>query len=247
MSQEYSSIPDLSNVHYDQESFQMGVNAGTNFVKSKYAQLRDLAEEGEYSWRVMGFFAGMLMLLNGVLGALSSLFGLALFSLLINIYITMFGAICVLLEYQDRALTKQYLRIVEREIHFLLLPMGRGIFYTFCGTLLVVKGGLFSALSGICILCIGCVLFYSNREAAASLAELRATQFDDQKIQQLFNSYDKSGDGSLTPAELANLCNDLGSPLDYNTLESALLILDVNSDGKITYEEFVGWYKGSLA
>jgi Ca2+-binding EF-hand superfamily protein len=45
---------------------------------------------------------------------------------------------------------------------------------------------------------------------------------------------------------LASLCNDLGSPLDYNTLESALLILDVNMDGKINYEEFIGWYKGSL-
>jgi len=149
------------------------------------------------------------MSLNGVLGALSSLFGLALFSLLMNVYIVVFGAICVLLEYQDRSLTKKYLRTVEKEMHFLFLPMGRGIFYTFCGTLLIVKGGLFSALSGICILLIGCVLFYSNRQAAASLAELRAGQFDDQKIQQLFSSYDKSGDGSLAPAEYVDMLHTI--------------------------------------
>lgn len=103
--------------------------------------------------------------------------------------------------YQDRSLTKKYLRTVEREMHFLFLPMGRGIFYTFCGTLLIVKGGVFSSLSGICILLIGCLLFYSNRQAVASLSEIQAGQFDDQKIQQLFNTYDKSGDGALAPAE----------------------------------------------
>jgi hypothetical protein len=86
-------------------------------------------------------------------------------------------------------------------MHFLFLPMGRGIFYTFCGTLLIVKGGVFGSLSGICILLIGCLLFYSNRQAVASLSEIQAGQFDDQKIQQLFNTYDKSGDGALAPAE----------------------------------------------
>lgn len=44
---------------------------------------------------------------------------------------------------------------------------------------------------------------------------------------------------------LASLCSDLGSPLDYNTLESALLILDTNANGKISYDEFIGWYKGT--
>jgi hypothetical protein len=48
----------------------------------------------------------------------------------------------------------------------------------------------------------------------------------------------------LIYCRLANLCSDLGSPLDYNTLESALLILDVNVNGKISYDEFIGWYKG---
>ena len=158
--------------------------------------------------------------------------------------------------------------MIERELHFLYLPMGRGVFYVFCGNLLVVKGGLWSAMSGLCILCIGCLIFYSNRAAAASLHELRAQQYDDAKIQEVFNTYDVNGDGCLAPTEyvafeffvvvfallhkifvhlmfrLANLCNDLGSPLDYNTLESALLTLDVDANGKISYAEFIGWYKG---
>lgn len=243
MAQEYASIPDLNIYHTDQ--LYEGVEAGKGFVTNKYAQMKAMAEEGEYSWRVLGFFAGVLMILNGVFGALSSLFGLSLFGLLINLFIAIFGTICGLLEYQDKALTKKYLRTIEREMHFLYLPMGRGIFYVFCGTLLVTKGGLWSAMCGLCIVCIGVLVFYSNRQAFASLVELRANQFDDAKIQELFNTYDANGDGALAPADLASLCSDLGSPLDYNTLESALLILDVDSNGKITYSEFIGWYKGN--
>lgn len=242
MAKEYSAIPDITD--YDPEKLKMGIDAGKNYMKEKYAQMKVIAEEGEYSWRVLGFFAGMLMTVNGLLSSLSALFGLSLFSLLINLFVVLFGVICTMLEYQDKTMTKKYLQTIEREMHFLYLPMGRGIFYFFCGSLLIVKDGLFSAISGLCILLIGCLLFYSNRRAVAALAELREEQFNDEKIQQLFHTYDKNGDGSLAPAELASLCSDLGSPLDYNTLESALLILDVNTNGKISYEEFIGWYKG---
>ena len=86
-------------------------------------------------------------------------------------------------------------------MHFLYLPMGRGVFYLFCGSLLVVKGGVISGLSGLAVLLIGCLLFYSNRQAVAALSELRAEQFNDERIQQLFHSYDTNGDGSLAPTE----------------------------------------------
>jgi hypothetical protein len=36
---------------------------------------------------------------NGILGSLASLFGLALFSLLMNLYIVVFGGVCILLEW----------------------------------------------------------------------------------------------------------------------------------------------------
>jgi Ca2+-binding EF-hand superfamily protein len=42
---------------------------------------------------------------------------------------------------------------------------------------------------------------------------------------------------------LAELCKSLGSPLSYNVLESAILLLDKNNDGKIQYDEFLAWYK----
>jgi hypothetical protein len=37
-------------------------------------------------------------MVNGVLGSLSSLFGLSLFGLLLHLFVVLFGAICTLLE-----------------------------------------------------------------------------------------------------------------------------------------------------
>lgn len=43
---------------------------------------------------------------------------------------------------------------------------------------------------------------------------------------------------------LAALCQALGSPLDYNSLEAAVLLLDKDGDGRIDYAEFANWWKG---
>jgi len=50
--------------------------------------------------------------------------------------------------------------------------------------------------------------------------------------------------GSLDSSELAALVASLGTTLTLNELEAALLLLDRNDDGKITFEEFLSWYEG---
>lgn len=51
---------------------------------------------------------------------------------------------------------------------------------------------------------------------------------------------------SLIFYRLATLCQELGSPLDYNALESAVLVLDTDGDNHIQYSEFIAWYKGTV-
>ena len=46
---------------------------------------------------------------------------------------------------------------------------------------------------------------------------------------------------------LAALCQSLGSPLDYNSLEAAVLLLDKDGNGRIDYVEFANWWKGQDA
>jgi Ca2+-binding EF-hand superfamily protein len=50
--------------------------------------------------------------------------------------------------------------------------------------------------------------------------------------------------GALDSAELVTLVASLGTTMTFNQLEVALLLLDKNGDGKITFDEFLYWYQG---
>jgi Ca2+-binding EF-hand superfamily protein len=67
---------------------------------------------------------------------------------------------------------------------------------------------------------------------------------NEKELEATFKRFDIDNTGTLDSAELASLCQSLGSPLTLNELESAILVLDVNGDGKITYGEFLKWYVG---
>ena len=114
----------------------------------------------------------------------------------------------------------------------------------FCGTLLVAKGGLVSSLIGIFICGIGILLYTSSKNAYHALNQLKNEHISDQVIKESFHKFDHDNTGELSSPQLAQLCQALGSPLNYNDLESAILLLDKNGDGKIDYKEFLTWWKG---
>jgi len=64
------------------------------------------------------------------------------------------------------------------------------------------------------------------------------------EIVQVFQKYDVDGNGSLDPQEFRNCLNEtgvLGRPLDAKEVQSIMVGLDENDDGKIDYEEFVNF------
>merc|ERR1711988_567528 len=62
------------------------------------------------------------------------------------------------------------------------------------------------------------------------------------EIMQVFQQYDQNQDGTLDPAEFKTCLNEtgvLGRPLDAKEVQSIMLSIDENDDGKVDYEEFV--------
>lgn len=165
------------------------------------AQLRKYAEEGNWTWKVLGFIAGLLMMANGVLSFLVELTSLSPLMAVLDIYMFCFGLICVLLEYKEQALTQKYINIIRREALFLYKPYGRGAFYMLCGSILLAKGGILSPLIGLFVCCIGLLLFSSSRQAQRSLDVLREQQFNDELMSAKFQEFDKNNDGYLNAAE----------------------------------------------
>ena len=79
--------------------------------------------------------------------------------------------------------------------------------------------------------------------AKAKLDKMKGHVKDEAEVRKLFKAADKDRTGSLTPAELADLCKSLGSELDQNELEAAMACLDTDGSGVIKYGEFYTWWK----
>ncbi len=65
----------------------------------------------------------------------------------------------------------------------------------------------------------------------------------DPQIKEMFEKYDKNGDGFMDRSELRSLFNDIAGTLDLSPDEIADVDqkfdeADINKDGKLSYEEF---------
>ncbi|XP_024992173.1 probable calcium-binding protein CML16 [Cynara cardunculus var. scolymus] len=58
------------------------------------------------------------------------------------------------------------------------------------------------------------------------------------QLMKVFQLFDKDGDGSITPAELAGQMAKMGLPLTYRELNDLMNDIDTNGDGIISFHEF---------
>ena len=59
-----------------------------------------------------------------------------------------------------------------------------------------------------------------------------------EQLMKVFQLFDKDGDGSITPAELAGQMAKMGLPLTYQELNDLMNDIDTNGDGIISFHEF---------
>lgn len=214
------------------------------YSQQRFDELKKYAEEGNWTWKVAGLLAGLLIIGNSFLSFFSHLASLSPFSAVIDVYLIVFGIIACLLEYKEKTLTKAQLDTLKREALFLYRPYGRAAFYFFIGLLIIATGGLLGFIIGIFVCVIGVIIFHASRQAFNQLNTLKGSLHNEQEVAAKFKEFDKDGSGFLDSVELAALCRSLGTQLTLNELESALFILDKNEDGKISFTEFFEWWKG---
>eukprot|EP01040_Poterioochromonas_malhamensis_P008844 gene8845-9579_t len=214
------------------------------YSKQKFLELKKYADDGNWSWRVAGLFAGIAIMAYAAMSFLAHLTGLSPATAVIDIYLFIFGLSSVLLEFKDQTFTKRGLEILKREALFLYRPYGRALFYVFVGVLILATGGLLGLLVGGYVTAVGVFVYVASRDAVKRLDQLKGSLHNDQDLAQKFKEFDKDNTGYLESKELAALCQSLGTNLTIHELESAILLLDSNSDGKISYNEFLDWWKG---
>lgn len=222
---------------------QVGADAAQN-AAAKFAELRQVIDNGNFTWKALGCAAGISLVVLSITSIPMHL--LSPFNLIMDVYTCCFGALGVLLEYKDTLLPQSFTETIRREALFLYRPYGRAMFYFFVGVLVISQNALFSLsfMVGLYVAAVGAIVFVSSRGAYQAMTSLRAQGLGEGEIRTKFNQADKDKNGTLDTSELARLCSDLGTTLSRNELESALVTLDKDGDGAITYDEFVSWYYG---
>ncbi|CAK9157326.1 unnamed protein product [Ilex paraguariensis] len=59
-----------------------------------------------------------------------------------------------------------------------------------------------------------------------------------EQLMEVFRSFDRDGNGSITAAELAGQMAKMGHPLTYRELSEMMREADTNGDGVISFDEF---------
>lgn len=65
----------------------------------------------------------------------------------------------------------------------------------------------------------------------------------DQELKEIFGHYDRDEDGIIELPEFARICEANGMTMEEDELATGYAIVDADGDGKISWEEFRGWWK----
>ena len=218
----------------------------SQMADTQLRQAQHLAESGAVSWKIAACVggAGMIFVSFCALPGLLATCFLYPVSLVMNIFVFCFGVLTVMLEYKERLMTQRYLDVIRKEALFLSRPYGRAAFYFFLGFLVMSENGMMTLafFVGLYTSIIGAVIFIASRSAMSQFAAIKSASFDEATIRRKFEAADKDKNGTLDSAELAVICADLGCHLTRNELEAALVVLDKDGNGAISFDEFIEWY-----
>jgi hypothetical protein len=83
---------------------------------------------------------------------------------------------------------------------------------------------------------------------APIFAEMKAAkeEKEDKELKKIFAEFDKDNSGAIDKAELKAMMEKMGTVLDDEQVDAALLDLDLNGDGVIDYDEMKRWYMSGM-
>lgn len=230
---DYGSVPASDHIAVIED-----INAG-KLPKSRgeINQIIKYAENGEWSWKLLGALGGAAMIGSGALNILS----LNGFGVLLDFYIILFGFVAITIEFKETVLPASWVDSLRRDAKFMYKPYGRAVLYIFLGALLLSQQTSLYVYTGLYLLAVGGLVVYFVSIAQVALDTFKSQKLSAGQIKQAFDRADVDNTG-LTPTALAKVvCAFPGNTMSESEMYSALSLLDKGS-GRISYEEFMKWY-----
>jgi len=226
---------------------------------SEARALKDWIAEGPFSLRVLSFMAGLFTLISGTFGIFLGVFSGSWWHGLLNIWVVMVGLLTMIVECKC-GICKHFLRrFVEKEVQMLTTVEGRGWFFLFCSTLCLCQWGedeqICNIVSGWFMFVVGLLNVYTGvlgkRKLQAARAQFITTDengepLDDAQLEEkldiAFDRVDKDGSGDLDREELKLLLREFATELTGLELDTVLMLMDTDADGRISRTELKMWY-----
>lgn len=82
----------------------------------------------------------------------------------------------------------------------------------------------------------------SRDKDAGQLAKAKFDQLELNEVGKTFDSFDRSGDGSISYDEFEHLMTQLGAAMSHENLKTMISMLDEDGDGEVSKDEFITWY-----
>jgi hypothetical protein len=64
-----------------------------------------------------------------------------------------------------------------------------------------------------------------------------------QAIKQIFDNFDKDRSGFVDKSELIAIAKELGQDMKQEEVDKLMKVVDINKDGKISFQEFWDWWQ----
>lgn len=64
-----------------------------------------------------------------------------------------------------------------------------------------------------------------------------------QEVKEIFGHYDRDKSGVIETSEFARICEALGMEMEDDELQAGISVVDSDNDGRISWDEFLGWWR----
>ncbi len=156
-----------------------------------FVEIRKFIESAPFSNRVLGFIAGMIMLVTGLINFIFDLLTLHWDIGIIDATVIAIGMLAILIEYKIVFIPSRVLRYLKEDVRFLFRPYGRPLVYCFGGTFIVSKGAFLSwplnslnilafenLCVGVCVMLISFVIIWHTYISLEDLHKIRGETID---------------------------------------------------------------------
>ncbi len=208
------------------------------------------------SAKVLNFLAGLSLVVAGVVGILIETFNkFRVFQIGICFYVALFGSVFAILEAKSQLCSTYAVARIEKYVGCLHTSVGRAVTLVFSGLMcfsvfdpstsgwteiLLLAAGGFACVLGVINCLVGCCAQQRLNEARGKLAS-------EAQLREAFDTYDLEMRGVLAPEDVVAMLASLDPPtvLSRNEMHAALLQLDKNRDGGVSWDELSRWWSGA--